>query len=528
MKRTLLVRIYRYDPEGDGEPRYGSYRVPFEGRMTVLDVLRYVYRELDGTLAFRWACGIGKCGTCSVRLNGKPVLSCRQPIDGGADEVLIEPLANYPVVKDLVVDRERYQRGLSNSLIHLRGMDRVPLLLTPRLITDEALGECIECLVCDSGCPVLIERLQEYPGPSLLTGVAGRSESDEAPNEALEEARFEVFRCLQCGRCTAACRGGVSTDHLILAAREGLARRGLLPEALQAFGETVAVQHNVSGEDNSGRLIWAQNLEGGLAVAEAGTPLEVLYFVGCLGSLFPSSYRVPQALVQILEAAGVPYGLMGGEEWCCAYPLLLGGMTDQARELIRHNLNAVRGRGAPRMVMACPSCYYTWKELYPQVMGEEVGVEILHAVELLESLVDEGRLPLGEVPMRVTYHDPCDLGRKSGIYEAPRQVLRAIPGVELVEMVDNREDALCCGGGSNLETYDPELMRKVAHRRLGQALETGAEAIITACTQCERTLKDAARRERAKVRVMDVTEIVWRAAKAAGQDRKGGDGEGLL
>lgn len=117
--------------------------------------------------------------------------------------------------------------------------------------------------------------------------------------------------------------------------------------------------------------------------------------------------------------------------------------------------------------------------------------------------------------MRVAYHDPCDLGRKSGIYEAPRRILQGIPGLELVEMADNRESALCCGGGSNLETYDPELMRKVARRRLEQALETDAETIITACTQCERTLKDAARRERARVRVMDITEIVWSAVEAA-------------
>jgi heterodisulfide reductase subunit D len=301
---------------------------------------------------------------------------------------------------------------------------------------------------------------------------------------------------------------------MILAAREGLSGQGLMPPALQTFGEAVGENRNISGEGNDGRLIWAENLEGGLAVAE-GASAEVLYFVGCLGSFFPSSYRVPQAFVRILGAAGVTYDLLGEEEWCCGYPLLMVGMLDRAREQIEHNVEAVRKRDVSTVVMSCPSCYHAWKHLYPQALGEEVGVEVLHATEFLDSLVERGRLSLGELAMRVTYHDPCDLGRKGGIVEAPRRILKAIPGLELVEMADHGDSSLCCGGGSNLETYDADLMRQVSSQRLEQALDTGAEAIITACTQCERTLTAAARKKRARIRVMDITELVWKAVQAA-------------
>jgi len=377
---------------------------------------------------------------------------------------------------------------------------------------EDDILHCSRCGSCRAACPLVRALSRESAGArgkiSLLEALLkGELESSSRLGELMAQ-------CLLCGACASACPQGVRTDGMILAAREDLSRRGLMPPTLQAFGEAVGENRNISGEDNEGRLIWAQNLEGGLAVAE-GASVEVLHFVGCLGSFFPSSYRVPQALTRILGTAGVTYDLLGGEEWCCGYPLLMIGMADRARELIEHNVEVVRERGVSPVVMSCPSCYHAWEHLYPQVLGEEVGVEVLHATEFLDSLIEKGRLPLGELPMRVTYHDPCDLGRKGGIIEAPRRILKAIPGLELVEMADHGENSLCCGGGSNLETYDADLMRQVSGKRLEQALDTEAEAIITACTQCERTLTAAARKERARVRVMDITELVWKAVQAA-------------
>jgi heterodisulfide reductase subunit D len=135
-------------------------------------------------------------------------------------------------------------------------------------------------------------------------------------------------------------------------------------------------------------------------------------------------------------------------------------------------------------------------------------VTVKHSTEFLAELVEAGRVPLRPLDMRVTYHDPCDLGRKSGVYDAPRSIIRAIPGVELVEMADNRDAALCCGGGANLESLSPELSAAVARRRLEQAQAVGAEAIISACQQCERTLAMAARREKIRIRVMDVVQLL--------------------
>jgi Fe-S oxidoreductase len=139
------------------------------------------------------------------------------------------------------------------------------------------------------------------------------------------------------------------------------------------------------------------------------------------------------------------------------------------------------------------------------------SLEILHAAEHLAELMGEGRLPLREVRRIVAYHDPCDLGRKCKVYEAPRRVLRGIPGLACVEMSDNRETALCCGGGGNLESYDPGLVAALSARRVAQAQQAGAQVIVSACQQCERTLSNAGRQQRARIRVLDIAEMVWEA-----------------
>jgi heterodisulfide reductase subunit D len=220
------------------------------------------------------------------------------------------------------------------------------------------------------------------------------------------------------------------------------------------------------------------------------------------------SYGVPQAFVTILEKAGVDYTTMGSEEWCCGYPLLIGGQVKAAEAVIRHNVEAVHALGAKRVVMTCPSCYHSWHHVYPQVVGD-LGIEVVHAVEALAEMVDQGRLPMKPGrEMVVTYHDPCDLGRKGGIYDAPRQVLRALPGVTFVEMDSRRETSLCCGGGGNLETFDPDLGAEVAAKRVAEAQAVDAQVIASACPQCERTLTKATRANRVRIRVMDVAQLV--------------------
>jgi heterodisulfide reductase subunit D len=274
--------------------------------------------------------------------------------------------------------------------------------------------------------------------------------------------------------------------------------------------ETVTTNYNISGDANAERLIWSQNLpeipEGVGGKAQA----EMVYFVGCVSSFYPQSYKIPQSMVQILEQANVDYLALGEDEWCCGFPLIIAGMGDAATKSVRHNVEAVRKTGAKRLVAACPSCYHTWKDEYPHILEEPLGFEVLHTTELLEGLISAGKLEFRPLEEKVTYHDPCDLGRTSGIYNAPRNVIQAIPGVAFVEMKDNHEYSLCCGGGGDVEMADKDLSAAVADSRVAQAAETEAKYLLSACQQCTRTLAGAARREKVRVRVMDIVELVAR------------------
>jgi heterodisulfide reductase subunit D len=374
------------------------------------------------------------------------------------------------------------------------------------IVSNGKHAACIRCGLCLATCPVYRVTLRETDTPrGKIALLQALKEGRLDPGESFA-SRF--YGCLLCASCANVCPSGVPLEEILQAARDDLSHNKLQPEALARLGRVIWEHHNISGEDNAHRLIWTENMEEPPRGAEPKGTAEVAYFVGCVGSFFPRSYRLPQNMVQLLEKSNVDYALLGGEEWCCGYPLLINGQLEEAGELIRHNLAKIEELGAKKVVFTCPSCLHIWHRVYPGVAGGELPFELLHATELLAQLVDEGRLKFRQQPpRRVTYHDPCDLGRKEGIYEAPRRVLRAIPGIELVEMVDNRDNSHCCGGGGNVETFDPALSHAVSDRRLAQAQEVEAQVIASACQQCERTLTEATRRNRVRIRVMDVAEL---------------------
>jgi Fe-S oxidoreductase len=378
-----------------------------------------------------------------------------------------------------------------------------------RSAEEEAI-HCVRCGLCLSVCPGYRESLIETDSPRARVALVRALKEGllEAPTDGYTNA---FFRCLLCGACTFICPSGVAVDRILELTRGELASMGLLPQVLSDLDARIAQYRNISAEANEGRLIWTDNLPippTGLGKERA----EVVYFIGCVSSFFPRSYKVPQSLTQIFDRVGVDYALLGGAEWCCGYPMFINGELERARDLIHHNVEAVRAMGAKKIVVTCASCYHFWKHSYPAALGvEDLGLEVQHATEFLAALLEAGNPKLRELRENVTYHDPCDLGRKGGVIEAPRRVLAQIPGLRLVEMAENRDSSHCCGGGGNLESFAPEASKAVARNRIRQAAEARAGTLVSACQQCERTLANAARAERIRIRVKDITEVVLEA-----------------
>ncbi len=382
------------------------------------------------------------------------------------------------------------------------------------------LDACTRCGECVKWCPTFaekqqldeitplrkIERMRSFLRAQALGPLGRLFGYQRATDDVLQMFSAGAYDCTLCGRCSVVCPVKIDTRALWISMRDALVDLGVYPDAMNHLRDTLTANYNISGDENANRLIWSQNLPKIPAGVGGKEQAETVYFVGCVSSFYPQSYSIPQNMVQVMERAGIDYLTMGGEEWCCGFPLIIAGMGGAVVDIVRHNVEAVRRTGARRLVAACPSCYHTWHHEYEHILGEPLGFEVVHATELLEEVIED--LPLKPLAETVTYHDPCDLGRTSGIYEAPRNVIRAIPGITLVEMEHHHEYSLCCGGGGDVEMSDADLSAAVGKRRIEEAQASEARYILSACQQCKRSLAGAARREKVRIRALDVIELV--------------------
>ncbi len=384
----------------------------------------------------------------------------------------------------------------------------------PEIISLEA---CSSCSLCADVCPAV-----QAAGDGQLSGFyrlhqlkkLQRSRSglwaklfrkNRLTEEELSTFGETVFKCTLCGNCQEVCPVGIRLKDIWLTLRQDLVHSSAYPKKVDMIGENIAESHNVFDEDNEERADWVDDMPEAPDDGFIKDQAEVVYFTGCVSAYFPMAQQIPIALSRIFQAAEVDFTLLGEEEWCCGFPLLGAGLREMTNEVIEHNVAAIKEKGASTIVFACPSCYQMWREYYPREF------EIFHFTEYAYNLVRSGRIPLKELQLTVTYHDPCDLGRGANVYEEPRRVIRSLPGVELVEMPRNREKCACCGGGGNLEMVDKDLSAAIAKEKIEEALSTGAQAVVTACQQCVRTMNTYVKRNKIKLDVMDITQLIERA-----------------
>jgi len=363
--------------------------------------------------------------------------------------------------------------------------------------------QCIKCGLCLANCPVCKVLLLEKYTPRGKVQLAKRYAAGDL--EISEHYRDIFAKCLLCGACTETCPSGVDQKKVFIAMREEIVKKQGLHPNVKAAVDSLLDNHNISNEDNEERGDWRDDIRNLPEHRYEKERADVAYFVGCVASFFPMVQSIPRNMVRILESAGVDFSILAGEEWCCGFPLIGAGMPGEMKVLIDHNLEKVKALGAKEVVFSCPSCYRTWKEYYP------TDLKLSHSTEFIERLIKEGSIRLGNLNETVTYHDPCDLGRNAGVFDPPREILRAIPGLTFVELASNRNQSICCGGGGNLEMADAALSSRVAQKKIEEVRQTGAGTVVTACQQCVRTIKGKVRREKLDLGVEDITDIVLRS-----------------
>jgi Fe-S oxidoreductase len=320
--------------------------------------------------------------------------------------------------------------------------------------------------------------------------------------------------------------------------RAELVAQGKVPEALKPVLESVRKDFNALCEPREKRGDWAKDL--GIKDLSQDTA-KAVFHAGCRYSLDGEQSAVAKIAVSVLKKAGVDFGIMGDQESCCGGRAFSVGAEELLDTRAKHNLTMWKRAGVETIITPCSDCYYAFKRLYPPRAGSDI--KVVHMVELLDQMLKAGTLKFTKsVPMKVTYHDPCHLGRQGedyvawngkekkifgqavcydpprprysgafGQYDAPRNVLNAIPGVELVEMERNKEAAWCCGAGGGAKEAYPEYSQWTAGERIEEARATGADALVTACPWCERNFMDASPDGGKKLQVLDILQLVDQA-----------------
>jgi Fe-S oxidoreductase len=210
--------------------------------------------------------------------------------------------------------------------------------------------------------------------------------------------------------------------------------------------------------------------------------MEALYFVGCYFSYDPRMKKVAVATASILNKAGVEFGILGEKENCCGESIRKTGSEEVFKNLAKENIKTFIDNGVRKIIVSSPHCYHTFKNEYPEFM---VNFKVIHFSQYLLELINEGRLELlKEYSEKVTYHDPCYLGRHNGIYDEPRELLNRVSGLDLIEMPDSRQDSLCCGGGGGRIWMDTPKEERFSDLRLKQVREVGARQLVTSCPYC--------------------------------------------
>ena len=360
----------------------------------------------------------------------------------------------------------------------------------------EAFKRCYQCGLCDVVCPW--NRVRTFSMRKIVR---------QATFGMTDIESDEIWRCTTCGRCPQQCPRDVRQIESGIALRRIATEYGVFPDSaapVPAISASLQGEGNPLSEKREARAAWAE----GLGVQSYTEEMEFLYFPGCYLCYDPRLKKVARATARILNKAGVSYGILGEKENCCGESIRKTGDEELFKRLAKENIKAFIENGVRKILVSSPHCYHTFKNEYPDF---KVNFEVIHITQFLCELIEQGRLVLnGEYAKKVTYHDPCYLGRHNNLYDPPRQILNNISGLELVEMDENRSESLCCGGGGGriwMETHKGE---RFSDLRLEQAVETGARVLATACPYCISHFEESrlSQAEDQATEIRDITEII--------------------
>lgn len=362
----------------------------------------------------------------------------------------------------------------------------------------EPLKTCYQCGLCSGTCPW-----------NLVKSFIVRRMIHQAQLGLVDFESEEVWQCATCGACVKRCPRGVDQIDIMRALRKVVAEMGVakVPDSLRISVKNISSLGNPQGETQGKRGDWAKNRD--IKIFAKGT--ELLYLSCCVPAYDKKIRRIALATTDILKKGGIDFGILGGDESCCGESVRKSGNETVFQSLTERNIEAFKKNGVERILVSSPHCYHTFKNEYPEFGG---NFEVVHTTQYLWELLKEKKIAFSrELKKKVAYSDPCYLGRHNDIYDPPRAILKSIPGLEVVELPDFREGAVCCGGGGGRIWMDTPKGERFSDLRLEQALEMGAEVLAVACPYCMLNFDDSVLTmgKENLIEIKDVTELVQEA-----------------
>jgi Fe-S oxidoreductase len=307
-----------------------------------------------------------------------------------------------------------------------------------------------------------------------------------------------ILHCNLCGLCREWCASKQDIPAIMTTARADVVNLGLAPDSVVSVDQSLNNFKNAYGKPLDERF------NGISLVNSSVNDAEIIYFIGCLSAY--DRQEIPKAMIKILDATGINYTVLKREEWCCGLPAYQLGLKDRAKEMSEHNEKFITATGVKTIITSCPGCARALSLEYPK-WGTKLNVEVMHHTVFIKKLLDEGRLKLKKpITKKLTYHDPCHLGRDMEIYDAPREILKQVSESDILEMFASREKALCCGSGGGYKLTNPEQANNMGSRITDEAAFVKADILVSACPLCKESFsKDAGEKG---LELKDIAELI--------------------
>ena len=368
---------------------------------------------------------------------------------------------------------------------------------------DKPTAKCEECNSCSSYCTVAssFNGIETWSAKGRMLLMRGMTRGELPISPKTVEI---LYTCSNCGLCFAECLQHTEFPEAIRATRRQLTLQGHTPQIFKVAAENILKAGDPGGPSSRKRRLSWLGMDPKQRFEKTA---DVLYWVGC--TVATRTSKTAKATANILNCAEVNFTVLGEKEGCCGYVLLASGLWDEAKKNAKKLIEKVGKTRAQLIVTSCAGCYYTFTKLFPEIIDVEMPCDVLHTSQFIEELIGEGRLDFGSFDEKVTYHDPCSLGRHTKVYDSPRNVLSKIPNLQFVEMPLSKSRSRCCGGGGGLWSYDNRVsMNSALNRLVRDVVPLRVNVLATACPTCQMNLRYSSTRNSIPIEVCDFAEIV--------------------